>query len=479
MTWVILLVLLGAVLGVIVWMVAWGVTPSAAPRLPLYTQGTSAPLDAMRALVVAQLEHVGRRSPRNYEPYGPRLAVLSDTAKAATSFEQLGAIGLLEPFYALDYGPVLPVRDSRVLIPLQFGTGKLGWYWFLAFDQAQQLQVFVAVERVTVCAPPVAQSHQLSAADASYYSVTVSIGTKAGYTSSTFRGEGTYTAQAPPAFGLTVGAFSLTYAQDSFRLKWAGTTSGDLTFSVPGPPSPNAPRGCAPCVSGSGTAYVSYPRPRVTGTVGSLRLSDAPGWIDRQMGGSFPRSGLAIGTMLTLMAGRVGLGPYVWGNLHVGDTAYMVYSFPPNPRLAVGDILPMTVITYFSNGDVVYDESTLATITSMQSHFVTGYSIALGGKSVKLSAPSVAVYTDVTGNPHAIGAATGPGVWGFLETSGTTPGVLEGTLKAAGVPEASWPVVRYDHKRNRAMFTSMLISFFVLAVVALVLVVLVFIFALK
>jgi hypothetical protein len=509
------LLLLAVSLGSLAYLAAWLVLPGPAAYDPAWQedgqQRTTLPLDRLQALVAEQLSYVEKNVPKGFSCDAAALAALTDAAtRPEATYNSLAALFNLTPWYALGYWPALPLRGPLQLNTFQFGQGINGWFWFIA--RSENIQAFVSFGRTTVASPAVLPP-LVRPEEASFYSVSVMVqgtavkGLLLG--PNNVSGPGTYQLNAQGGFSLNMpqppnesgaaaalSSASLDYnaPAKTYRLSvgWTQGVGGAADALLTAvfdcserPPSFNAKDGCL-CVDGMGTPYYSYTSPKTSGTFkrgsDSLVTFSGEGWIDRQLGGGVPRKGDVL-MLLQLQTPLLGLGPYLWMNLHLrqAQQQYMVYGVVADaPKL--DDRLKVSVVKYPSQKpgttqrEPVYDLEAHATVKATTRvgdvDYPSMYLVEIAGEDPLLATAVMGgppVYTDGSGNPHWAGAASlvaqkdnADVGWAFLEGSGFEPpatlwaNCVE-AAKVRGPDRHLWPP---DNSANRNRVLWRLASFF-------------------
>jgi len=232
-----------------------------------------------------------------------------------------------------------------------------------------------------------------------------------------------------------------------------------------------APKGCAPCVSGAGTLYWSYPQ--LDAQKGAITLTEAEcpvsgslsgdGWLDHQwMRGNDPKAlAVQMVTTVTQLSKAVGgLGRYVWINLHLkNNTEYLVTAFPPpNTKIEKAQTYPATYKKYGMDQATVSDSWPLSlkfveTVTLQDPGsgsfiiYPTVFQMTIEGHeyTVDTRPYGKCVTLDLTGNLHWSGSATlesdsGPeSSSAFVELNQfqDLTAYRSNLLRSAGIPKSS------------------------------------------
>lgn len=468
----------------------WSFFPKVTPYNPSVQKNgtfTSVDLDTNRKLVVDQLTYIKSNAPRMYHVNNDAIDQLIKVVPTS-SYDQLVTIMQLTPWYLLSYYPATKLESPRALNYIRYGVGSLGWSWYIGYFPEQQIQIFVSISRASPASPPVVKKAGLEMETATFYSVDFHIGVGKELTHFTNVGKGVYTrsGNSKPRYTLSLENGMVSWVdKDKFMIdvSWdSGKNAINATFDSSTPPSFNTKEGCM-CLDGLGTPYYSYPSPKVNASVmfkGTAynRLA-GDGWIDRQMGGSIPSKGLIIGAVQSMFANKLGLGPYLWNNLHLdvgGPNArqYMVYAILSDaPQL--NKTLEMKIIKYV-NGIPSYDTKGTAVVLTNSKNLPTSYKIKIEGEDdLILKSIGLPIFMDATGNPHGAGAATmtdskGKSMgWAFMESSNmaSPTQILENALIAANIPKNKWYLWKKPSSFNKALFfTAILLG--LVSIIALV-----------
>jgi hypothetical protein len=467
-------------------MIRWGMYPNVENNKYSYTEGEfeSVDLSTCRLLTQKQILYAYNNIPKFYKLDEEKVNALILATKTA-SFFQLTVIAQLLPMYTLGYYPATPLPSIRALNRIAYGTGSTGWSWYIAYFPEQNLQIFVSVSRFSPANPSIVKDMNLTNEQASFYSLDCSIGQGTSFerTSVVLRGD----------YRLTDKGYWLTLTSPDIKdclIQWTspdtfGVKVGwkdnliNVVFNSTHPPNPVNNEGCL-CVNGIGTPYYSYPKPRVTGDVTfkgqKINPLDGEGWIDRQMGGGSGTKGFVIGAVLSGFQNKLGLGPYIWSNIHFPGRKYMLFTgLTSIPE--VNDVLSLTVIKYV-DGDVGYGLTANAKVLHLENGMPVKYKITIQNEDVfVITSIGLPIYTDITGNRHAAGVGTIthvngsviPNSWGFLESSGMDDPktIMTNALTASGVLKTDWNIWFKTNYHNRIIFTLSLIltGIFILGII--------------
>ena len=261
------------------------------------------------------------------------------------------------------------IEDSMLF---RFEQGIIGWYWgYATYDDANVMYYIMRLDlgikqiRDKYCLP-------LGATTVYFISMGVGNGKNTWRYSPYIICPGTYTVTDPNNFKFTAewstydgGSIEFVSTDKKFTLNFICKQIGNdfsayTEFEKVQPANfNNGEGGCAPCRSGTGTLYVSYPQLSCKSqiTIGSgttTSHSNGDGWFDHQwMRSNTPRQ-LLLDASLTIMQTRIllgGLGRYMWINFHIdGGVQYMVTCFPGQESIIkVGDEYPTRYNTYSKN----------------------------------------------------------------------------------------------------------------------------------
>jgi hypothetical protein len=441
--------------------IIWGFYPS----LPKFNYNmqmngsfTTVSLEELRELTQKQLQYSLDNPPRLYKVDDKeKIEVLKEVAKTAT-YSQLSIIPNLAEYYAIGYYPGIPLSSPRDLNYIQYGVGISGWSWYIGYDPKTQIQIFVSIGRTTVGSPSMI-GNLGNSPKYSYYNVSAHIGIKDNIISTNASGPGIYIrdGQSNPRYKLifnskidNLSANIIWQDKDKFNINvsWTKSTTEsykiDVIFDSSNPPSFNYKDGCA-CTGGTGTPYYSYTSPTVQGNITFKNNNynmNSRGWIDRQMGGMISQKGFFFGLWTMLMKGKIGLGPYLWNNLHFKDKQYMVFSLLKEyPKL--NDIVDMYCIKY-ENSKPTYDIKGKAKILKNKNNIPIKYQLTIDNEqTVFMELIGLPIFNDDSGNPHSAGVATLSDIngnslgWSFMEASNMDDSntIKKNALNSAGIPE--------------------------------------------
>ena len=438
------------IVSVLFWVVFgfWGflpLTPGYDPSVQLDRKQGAITLSQARDGFVRQLDFAAAHVPWPWRQNEEARAALRRAAQAA-SLQQLSALISLDPWFQLGYYPALPLESPRQLNVFQYGQGPIGWFWLIAWVNPST-STFVQVARQTTVSPAVDPSSPSTYNVVSY----IASGGKREYAPQVWEA-GVYES-TKSSFQLTIGN-TLKFQwleKDTYSLHLRlGNYEIEQEFSSEQPPAFNAPGGCLFCTGGLGTPYVSYPNPKVTtkkligNGLSVSTSSQGHGWIDRQLSGTIPRSGFALGALEAFLPAYVGLGPYVWLVVKLRDeTQRMLWnriSTPPQ----IGKPIRVRVNEYVKG--MRLPSAADATVTPVRLNslgFPLVYEIQLEGLGV-LELATLAedfVFVDGSGLSHWAGAASlkwkasGESAGdGFIEGSGLDTGKsTERCVEAAGI----------------------------------------------
>ena len=401
-----------------------------------------------------------------FAPYNPEaMESVSKAVEASSSLNELGAAFLLLPNNSLGSAPVAPltgVPEDTTLF--QFEQGTAGWYWGYATYKDQPstgdaANIMYYIIRIDLGTPEIRAKYNLPLGATTLYSVSVGAGLGKG----TWRYSpyamcrGKYEIKDARQFQFTAesqdGDVTISFGAEKsslmleFSCKEKGNVfSSSTTFDIARSARFNAPRGCAPCVAGSGTLYWSYPHLVATSTITvdsktEQGLTGGDGWLDHQwMRGNAPDSlGVQILTNISQLSKSVGgLGRYVWINVHLEGHEFMITAFPPqSAEISAGQTYAAKFISYPEHGDTTYDNETTMVLEKTTEidgiTFPTVFTIALPGseKTEKYTISSVpygdCVTLDLTGNLHWSGSAS------LMDSTGKSP--RNGVRRTEPVPD--------------------------------------------
>ena len=392
-------------------------------------------------------------------PYNHKvMQALTTAAKNATTINQLGSILILLPNNSIGTAPLGPTSGNPADTTLfQFEQGLLGWYWGYATYSTSNIMFYIV--RLDLGNPEIRAKYNLPLGSTTIYSVSVGagLGNDTWSYSPFSMCRGTYIATNKQTFSFQCEddcALNLRMSGDEngfilcFDCENGSHNNFDasVNLKISAPPMFAGPKGCAPCVAGSGTMYWSYPQ--LSAKQGSISMSaKAPnlpksinkvsnkcstlkpsgtlvgeGWLDHQwMRGNDPnQTSVGIVTsFIQLSKGVGGLGRYVWINLHLKNTQYMVTAFPPvSKTIAKGQTYPATYKKYGHGQAEVYNlnKTTIeftdtVTVKDLNGKddiiYPTVFSIKIDGHEYTIDTKlyGTCVTLDLTGNLHWSGSA--------------------------------------------------------------------------
>ena len=376
------------------------------------------------------------------------LSVLAKAADKATTIDQLGAIHILLPNNSIGTAPLAPLNGKPEDTTLfQFEQGAAGWYWGYATYPTSNIMYYIV--RLELGTPEIRAKYNLPLGSTTVYSVSVGAGNGAGTWSYSPYSicRGSYAVTGKDAFVFQTVPESTTKTQ----VRFAGNAQGFTLCFACGKGSAGsgfgayveldkdgrvanyaAPKGCAPCVSGAGTLYWSYPQ--LNARKGAINLAKAScpspgtlsgdGWLDHQwMRGNDPKALAvqAVTTVTQLSKAVGGLGRYVWINLHLkNNTEYLVTAFPsPDAKIGKNQTYSAAYKKYGAS------QKTVSPSRSAPLEFLETTTVQDPGSSSSITYPTVfqitieghkytidtrpygdCVTLDLTGNLHWSGSAT-------------------------------------------------------------------------
>lgn len=324
------------------------------PKLPLLVK--TADFNTLKKVAKEKIAQVKRESGL-LMPYNKDAMRICERAVEKSSFlSELGAAFLLMPNNSVGTYPLAPLHGKpEDTTLLQFEQGTLGWYWGYMTFLNPLANVMYYIVRIDLGTPEIRAKYKLPLGSTTLFSVSVGAGMgkdtwrytpyvmcRGNYKmdgKTAFRFEGTW-GTADGNHG--DGSVKLHSTDDGFLLECkSGEPDEEFNVSATirkaGPAYFNGAHGCAPCTSGLGTLYWSYPK--LTGestiTIGkdgkTQTFKQGQGWLDRQwMRGSDPQQLLVtlLSNVTQTSKALGGLGRYIWINLHLPDAEYMVAAFP-------------------------------------------------------------------------------------------------------------------------------------------------------
>jgi hypothetical protein len=446
------------------------------PALPLLVK--TADFETLKKVAKAKIAQVKRES-SILMPYNSHAMSLCERAVEKSSFlSELGAAFLLLPNNGVGTYPLAPLTGPPEDTTLfQFEQGTIGWYWGYTTFLNPIANIMYYIVRIDLGTPEVRAKYNLPLGSTTLYSISVGVGTGKGtwkylpYVTC----RGTYKMDGKTSFRFT-GSWGMADGNHGDgSIKFQTTDTGfyleckseepDEEFTVvsnidkSGPAYFNGAKGCAPCTSGLGTLYWSYPdlTGKATITIGAngkaQSFQKGQGWLDRQwMRGNDPQQLLVtlLSNITQLSEALGGLGRYVWINLHLPGVQYLIASFPgPNVVIKEGQSYNTLYRTYTKGKRAEQKPGSLTfkkTIRAEGITFPVVVEIKLEDASGKKQTYTIdsqpfgeCVTIDITGNLHWSGSAIIEGhdkSSAFIELSQFQ--LLEdyrlNTLRKAGLP---------------------------------------------
>ena len=366
------------------------------------------------------------------------LSVCEKAIKSATSLQQLALITNLLPHKNVGLYPIRPLKTKPIVF--QYEQGENGWYWGYATFPETYSSVMYYIIRLELGTPPVRKKiNNLPLGTTTVYSISLGVGIKGKwvYTPESIICPGTMTVWDEKTFNFQCSTNKTTVTLDTIpnnglHLKFNTQDSGgtpfgaDITFTGQSELQYNAKMGCAPCLGGEGTLYLSYPQMGVSGNVfisnTKLDVQKGNGWMDHQ----WLSSGIAhtpivqiISNISRLGKSQTPLGRYAWITVHTdrGKQFMIVAKPPPGQKIETGLVWPTTVNIYTGGRDPVYRKPGTLLVMETTTIPQTGGGNVTFPHKIKVtwegytytldSAPyGNSVTIDVTGNIHWSSSAT-------------------------------------------------------------------------
>jgi hypothetical protein len=445
---------------------------------------TSEDINILRNVCLEKVALI-RKKTTIFTPYNHHnLSVCEKAIKTANSIQQLALISLILPHRNVGLYPIRPLQTKPLLF--QYEQGENGWYWGYATFPDTYSSVMYYIIRIELGTQSIREKiGNLPLGSTTVYSISLGVGIKGKwvYTPESIICPGSMTARGESSFSFqsntTTTSITLETIQNNglhliFNSQDSGGTQfgADITFTGQSELQYNAKMGCAPCLGGEGTLYLSYPQ---MGAFGNLFISNTKqtvqngnGWMDHQ----WLSSGIAHTRIIQLLSNisRIGkvntpLGRYAWITIHT-DTGkqYMIVAKPPQDQeIKTGLVWTTTVNIYTSGEDPIYRKpgtlSVLETITIQQS----GGGNVIFPNKIKVTAEGItyildstpygnSITIDPTGNIHWSSSATLTGEdgkskgTGFLEYNQFQDAdtYRNKTVTIAGIDPSMWSTKDID-----------------------------------
>lgn len=416
----------------------------------------------LRSVALDKLDLVKRRS-GVFSPYNEQIMTnCEEGIRNAKTLDQLVAAFLFMPNKSIGTHALEALKNPQDTTLFQFEQGTTGWYWGYATYPDANIMFYII--RLDLGTPEIRAKYNLDIGKTTLYYVSVGVGFKQKwYYSPYIICGGTYTSTGDNMFEFKAGwkktndgyvltefdkkqdyiIFKKTKAKiDMFELDFhvsdgidvdnpgAGPNmfSSKTAFNITQDPTFNNPKGCAPCASGAGTLYWSYTQ---LSSSSSITINNNPiptsflngdGWLDHQWMRSNDPQQLIYKIFLTILQyfkSTGGLGRYIWLNIHLANTQYLITAFPPvDAIIKKGDIYSARYNTYSKllknpvfrrRGTVRVDE----VVTVQGIIFPSLLSVTLHDLSglehvyiIDTKPYGKCVTIDITGNLHWSGSAT-------------------------------------------------------------------------
>jgi hypothetical protein len=271
------------------------------------------------------------------------------------------------PNASYGFYPVEPLPDPNA-ISFRFNQGISGWHWayqtYMDPETKTTSSVFSNLLHFDMIPPKMMKKYKLEQGTCSYYAICCGVSEKGVWHVSPYViARGTYTGRSLGTFD-----FSLVETSDTrlHKFNWSSPNFGELVLdcewldgndkiiSVSAtsissrPPFFDAKNGCAPCVGGAGSLYMSFTHLNCDATISidesSNSYTNGVGWLDHQLANATP-SNFIYKIINNILPKPVGLPKYFWLILQLSDvTQYMIAVFPSyNGNVKVGDIFQKEV----------------------------------------------------------------------------------------------------------------------------------------
>lgn len=265
----------------------------------------SIPFEQLQQHTDKRLDFIKKNS-KNYMYYNEKIFdFITPALKNAKTIDQYINTLFTVPNSEIGYYPILPLKGKPDdYMGYQFEQGMIGWHWIYAtfYDPVSKAAAtyFVTIGRFDLFPPKLREELSLPVGATTYYTVNAaaSVGGKWNYSEKT---------TLPGVYTKNGSTFSMDLSSSNVSVNLTGdasfcnvscsfvnanqsaeskTTSFSAKMNSTRPGFWNGPKGCAPCIGGSGSLYFSKTNYDVTANIDinnvSYKLSNGVGWMDRQ-----------------------------------------------------------------------------------------------------------------------------------------------------------------------------------------------------
>ena len=261
------------------------------------------------------------------------------------SLEQLLMLSILIPNRNVGFNPISNLTKPEDTLCLQLSQGDVGWYW--NYGTLDDWSFMFYLVRVDLAPKKVLQNLNYKLGEGTLYFLSFGVGNSKEWHYSPYTVvSGSYSCikgsqifesgDQNTVISLSAEGLKVISSFESIQKK---SCNINVTLQKLIPAYFANFNGCSPCIGGAGTDYWSYPALIIkSGSVlgigdDSLTLDKDKGigWLDHQWINQYPQQPMSQIIMALERRNKIGgmtLGKYIWLNLHIGNTHYVVTAHP-------------------------------------------------------------------------------------------------------------------------------------------------------
>ena len=313
------------------------------------------------------------------------------------------------PGGSIGYCPMIPYHDTSKKVCFQLEQGNIGWYWLYGTFPDTKDCFLYQLTRIDLLPTDLRERLGYKLGETTVYCITLGIGNGTDYYYGNAYMEGVFTIHNHIKFSIVSNQFVFSHDYNNISIQCNmllthNKTKKKVRYQFSSQIQNNdimlfdQLNGCYPCELNN--SYQSYTNLYVnmnysTDQGETKRIENGFGWMDHEWGGSETPNLLYKSILSILRNGKVytGLPCYIWLNIRLADTQYMIFNLFNSPPKK-GDSVRCHINTYRSSKIVFFtDQSTVNVVVKdsilfENTEYPVQYEIQIGDHTYLLDSTS-------------------------------------------------------------------------------------------